>query len=74
MRPNGQHMLLNLRQVSRVYIDKTDIVFVTTESTDPHHFTSRNKTTAKKIYLNLSSVAEADAVFDRVEQCMSEMK
>jgi len=66
----GQKLLLNLRHVSRVYIDGCAVVFVTTEKTESSRFLRENKSICKKVVFTLPTVDEANRVFDDVEQNM----
>jgi hypothetical protein len=69
--PNGQKLLLNLRQVTRVYTENKTVVFVTTESTIPRVFLAPNKTVNKKVFIDTPTIEEANAVFTHAEKCMS---
>jgi hypothetical protein len=67
--PDGQQMLINLSQVSRIYTDNANIVFVTTEAKCPPRY-SDEKTACKKVNLELSSVDEANTIFADIIKIM----
>lgn len=59
IQPDGQKILLNLRQVSSVYISNRSVVFVPTENAH-----------TEKVIFPLPTVDEANRVFDDVEKYM----